>query len=104
MNPKTEEDFKEFGSLLKDRILQYQQSDHYVNFLDELFKACSLDRKYLGLRHYIFHCTKSQTNPTLLKEVAEKLHTVLADLKLTIVTVSDGCYTTVYPLKLPQLD
>ena len=46
MNPKTEDDFKEFGKLLKEKILKFQQSNYYVDFLDELFQACSLDRKY----------------------------------------------------------
>ncbi|XP_072038751.1 eukaryotic translation initiation factor 3 subunit J-like isoform X1 [Amphiura filiformis] len=43
MYPKTEEEFKEFGILLKEKILLFEQSDYYVDFLDELFKACSLD-------------------------------------------------------------
>lgn len=41
MCPSSKEDFAEFEKLLKEKIIQFEKSVHYSNFLDSLFqKLC----------------------------------------------------------------
>uniref|UniRef100_A0A4W3K0G4 Eukaryotic translation initiation factor 3, subunit Jb n=1 Tax=Callorhinchus milii TaxID=7868 RepID=A0A4W3K0G4_CALMI len=42
MSPISREDFTEFGRLLKEKITQYEKSEHYIDFLETLLQGISL--------------------------------------------------------------
>ena len=45
MNPTTEEEFEEFGKLLKDKLSKLESSDYYPSLLEDVFQSCCVCRK-----------------------------------------------------------
>ena len=41
--------------MLEEKILKYAESEHYVDLLEGLFQACSLDRKYMRRGSLLFY-------------------------------------------------
>lgn len=54
MSPSSKEDFVEFEKLLKEKIIQFEKSVHYCNFLDSLFQKLCISCKYCHLYHKQF--------------------------------------------------
>ncbi|XP_071502934.1 eukaryotic translation initiation factor 3 subunit J-like [Diadema antillarum] len=42
MNPTTEEEFAEFGKLLKEKLGKLESSEHYVSLLEDVFQSCCI--------------------------------------------------------------